>query len=136
MFLNNSSFLKFQKRFFVMDPPNEERSVAKRQSSSNVQELDISLTPEKKARIDAEESKITENSDLPDLDSKFLEAENLCLKQKIKELESKVNIRTNNCHNNLINHIFFTIFCFRLLHCKRIKLISMSFQLWIFHMKF
>ena len=84
-----------------MDPPNEERNLAKRQSSS-----DISLCPEKKARSDAEESKIMEISDLPDLesgmriprkaleDSKSLEAENLLLKQKIEELESKVNIRT------------------------------------------
>ena len=91
--------------FFGMDPPNEERNVAKRKSSSDVQELNI-LTPEKKARIDAEESKIMEISDLPDFksgmmisrkalkDSKSLEAENLLLKQKIEELESQVNIRT------------------------------------------
>ena len=79
--------------------------MAKRPSSSDVQELDISFkTPEKKARIDAEERKIMEISDIPDLESgmriwrkaledlKSREAENLLQKQKIEELESKVNI--------------------------------------------
>ena len=114
-----------------MDPSKEERNVAKRQSSSDAQELDISLTPEKKARFDAEESKIiTEISDLPDLelgtklvelvnlkiwrnvleDKKSLEAEILLQKQKIKELESKVNIRTFDSRKEIIAKINYYIY--------------------------
>ena len=91
-----------------MDPPNEERNVAKRPSSSDAQELDFALTPEKKARINAEVSQIMERSlrFLPDMesgmaswrkaleDAKSREAENFLLKQKIERLESKVNKRT------------------------------------------
>ena len=88
-----------------MDPSKEERNAAKKPSSS-----DASFTPEKKARIDAAESKIPEISDLADSetctklvesglriwrkaveDSESRDAENLLLKQKIEELESKVN---------------------------------------------
>ena len=89
-----------------MVPSKEERIAAKRPSNSNA-----SFTPpEKKARIDAAESKIPEISDLPDSetctklvesglriwrkaveDSESRDAENLLLKQKIEELESKVN---------------------------------------------
>ena len=89
-----------------MDPRNEERNVAKRPSSSDAQELDFALTPEKKARINAEVSQIMEISDIHDMesgmaiwrkaleDAKSREAENFLLKQKIERLESKVNIRT------------------------------------------
>ena len=106
-----------------MAPSKGKRNRAKRQSSS-----DISLTQEKKARIDAEENKIidadeskiidaeaskiaAEISDLPDLElgiklvdlvnlkiwrnvfeeKNSLEAEILLQKQKIEELEFKVN---------------------------------------------
>ena len=88
-----------------MEQSKQERNLAKRPSSSDVQELDISLTPKKKARIDAEESKITEISDLKLVElvnkriwrnvleeKKSLKAEILLQKQKIEELESKVNI--------------------------------------------
>ena len=88
-----------------MDPPNEERNVAKRPSSSDAQELDFALTPEKKARINAEVSQIM-IFDIPDMksgmaiwrkalvDAKSREVEIFLLKEKIKGLESKVNIRT------------------------------------------
>ena len=84
-----------------MDPRNEERNVAKRPSSSDAQELDFALTPEKKARINAEVSQIMK-FDIPDMksgmaiwrkaleDAKSRKAENFLLKQKIERLESKV----------------------------------------------
>ena len=91
-----------------MDPPNEERNAAKRQSRSDAQkldQLDIALTPKKKARINAEVSQIMV-FDIPDMksgmaiwrkalvDAKSREVEIFLLKQKIEGLESKVNIRT------------------------------------------
>ena len=91
-----------------MDPPNEERNVAKRPSRSDAQkldQLDIALTPKKKARINAEVSQIMV-FDIPDMksgmaiwrkalvDAKSREVEIFLLKQKIEGLESKVNIRT------------------------------------------
>ena len=54
-----------------MDPPNEERNVAKRPSRSDAQkldQLDIALTPKKKARINAEVSQIM-IFDIPDMKS-------------------------------------------------------------------
>ena len=94
-----------------MDPPNEERNVSKRPSRSDAQkldqldQLDIALTPKKKARINAEVSQIM-IFDIPDMksgmaiwrkalvDAKSREVEIFLLKEKIKGLESKVNIRT------------------------------------------
>ena len=92
-----------------MDPPNEERNVAKRPSSRSdaqkLDQLDIALTPKKKARINAEVSQIMV-FDIPDMksgmaiwrkalvDAKSREVEIFLLKQKIEGLESKVNIRT------------------------------------------
>ena len=88
-----------------MDPTNEERNVAKRPSRSDAQkldQLDIALTPKKKARINAEVSQIM-IFDIPDMksgmaiwrkaleDAKIREAENFLLKQEIESLKSKVN---------------------------------------------
>ena len=91
-----------------MDPPNEERNVSKRPSRSDAQkldqldQLDIALTPKKKARINAEVSQIM-IFDIPDMksgmaiwrkaleDAKIREAENFLLKQEIESLKSKVN---------------------------------------------
>ena len=89
-----------------MDPPNEERNVAKRPSSRSdaqkLDQLDIALTPKKKARINAEVSQIM-IFDIPDMksgmaiwrkaleDAKSREAENFLLKQEIESLKSKVN---------------------------------------------
>ena len=81
-----------------MDPPNEERNVAKRPSSRSdaqkLDQLDIALTPKKKARINAEVSQIMV-FDIPDMksgmaiwrkalvDAKSREVEIFLLKQKI-----------------------------------------------------
>ena len=87
----------------IREREKDERNAAKRQSSS-----DISLTLEKKARIDFAESNITKISDLPGFmesgmktqrkaleETKSREAgcesKILHLEQKIEELESKVD---------------------------------------------